>query len=124
LVDAILQQRIDFELHTLKFEDLDLTLDDALRQQALLQVFSGDLSIADRALAGFSEDYATAYIDDVTRQIAVQASLGNAEYQAWLSSAYIDTDIEVSPRYGRWDADQQSVVGPDGPTTPEPSEES
>jgi hypothetical protein len=124
LVDAILQQRIDFALHAAKFDDLGLELDDDLRQQALLQLFQGDLASADQALSGFSEEYAQRYIDDYSRQLAVEVTLGNAEYLAWLNAAYLETDIEVSPRYGSWDPQQQSVVGPDGPTQRAPSEES
>ena len=122
LVDAILQQRIDFELHEVKFEELGLRLDNDLRQQALLSLFQGDLTTAQQALSGFSEDYAAQYIDDYTRQLAVENALGSADYLAWRNEAYLATDIEVSPRYGRWDPDQQSVIGPDGPSQPEPAE--
>jgi hypothetical protein len=118
LVDAILHQRIDLELHAQKFEELSLTLDDTMRQQALLVIFQGDLTNAQQALAGFSEDYAEDYVDGIGRQIAVESELGEAEYLAWRNQAYVDADIEVSPRYGRWDPAQQAVVGPDGPTQP------
>ena len=118
LVDVILQQRIDLELHRVKFEELGLRLDDEMRQQGLLVLFQGDLSNAQQALSGFSEDYARTYVDDIGRQIAVESELGSDEYLAWLNEAYLEADIEVSPRYGRWDPDQQSVVGPDGPTVP------
>jgi hypothetical protein len=123
LVDAILQQRIDFELHEAKFDELGLTLDDDLRQQALLSLFQGDLASAQQALSGFSQAYAARYIDDYTRQLAVENALGNADYLAWRNEAYLETDIEVSPRYGRWDPEQQSVIGPDGPSQPEPAEQ-
>lgn len=123
LADAILQQRIDLELHRQKFEELDLDLTDDLRQQALLGIFQ-DLSQAQTALDGFSEDYATDYVDDIARRGGVELELGREEYLAWLSDAYVAADIEVSPRYGRWDPDAQSVVGPDGPTQPSlPSDE-
>jgi hypothetical protein len=118
LVDVILQQRIDLELHAQKFEELGLELDDDMRQQGLLILFQGDLSSAQGALSGFSEDYAERYVDDVGRQIAVETELGEAEYLAWRNEAYLEADIEVSPKYGRWDSEQQSVVGPDGPTEP------
>jgi hypothetical protein len=118
LVDVILQQRIDLELHTAKFEELGLELSDEVRQQGLLVLFQGDLSTAEQALSGFSDDYAVEYIDDVGRQIAVETELGQDGYAEWRNEAYLDADIEVSPRYGRWDPEQQSVVGPEGPTQP------
>jgi hypothetical protein len=123
LVDAILQQRIDLVLHQQKFEELGLELDDAMRQQGLLVLFQGDLTVAEQALSGFSEDYAREYVDDIGRQIAVEGELGQEEYVAWRNEAYLAADIEVSPRYGRWDPEQQSVVGPDGPTQPGLTEE-
>ena len=39
-------------------------------------------------------------------------------YARWRSDAYAEADIEVSPRYGEWDAEAQSVVAPEGPTRP------
>lgn len=118
LIDVILQQRIDLDLHRAKFEELGLELTDDGRQQALLVLFQGDLSIAEEALSGFSPDYAARYVDDVARQIAVEGELGQTGYLTWRNEAYAEADIEVSPRYGRWDADAQSVVGPEGPTDP------
>ncbi len=118
LVDAILQQRIDLELHAVEFADRGIVLTDDMRQQALLVLFQGDLSIAQQALAGFSETYANDYVDAVARQLAVEDALGQAGYVAWRTEAYSSTDIEVSPRYGRWDRAAQSVVGPDGPVQP------
>jgi hypothetical protein len=118
LVDVILQQRIDLALHEEKFDELGLELDDEMRQQALFVLFQGDLSTAEQALSGFSDDYAEAYVDDIGRQIAVESELGQTGYVAWRNEAYVDADIEVSPRYGRWDPEQQSVVGPEGPIQP------
>ena len=39
LVDVILQQRIDFEVHRAEFDELDLEVTDELRQAAIQQVF-------------------------------------------------------------------------------------
>jgi hypothetical protein len=117
LVDVILQQRIDLELHKTRFDELDLDLDDSLRTTALAQLFQGDLALAQQALEGFTEDYADRYVDDISRQVAVEQALGQ-DYIAWRTEAYREADIEVSPRYGRWDAEAQSVVEPDGPTRP------
>jgi hypothetical protein len=118
LVDVILQQRIDLELHRAQFEALDLELDDAARTDALAQLFQGDLALAQQALEGFTAEYADRYVDDIGRQVAVEQAMGQEAYVAWRAEAYQDADIEVSPRYGRWDAEAQSIVEPDGPTRP------
>lgn len=118
LVDVILQQRIDLELHREQFEELDLELDDSQRTGALAQLFQGDLALAQQALQGFSQEYADRYVDDIGRQVAVEQAMGQEGYIAWRTDAYREADIEVSPRYGRWDPEAQSVVEPDGPTRP------
>lgn len=118
LVDVILQQRIDLELHREQFEELDLDLDDSARTDALAQLFQGDQALAQEALGGFSEEYAERYVDDIGRQVAVEQAMGQDAYVAWRIEAYLEADIEVSPRYGRWDPQAQSVVAPDGPTRP------
>jgi hypothetical protein len=121
LVGAILQQRIDLELHAQEFEELGLELTSDLRADALSALFGGDPSVADEALGGFSEDFATSYVDDITMQIAVESELGQEAYLAWRTAALSDSDIEISPRYGSWDADAGTVVGPEGPVQPAPS---
>lgn len=118
LVDVILQQRIDLELHRAAFDELDLELTDGIRTGALAQLFQGDVDLARQALEGFSDPYADRYIDDIARQLAVEQELGTEGYARWRADAYRDTGIEVSPRYGAWDAEAQSVVAPDGPTRP------
>jgi hypothetical protein len=120
LVAFVLQQRINMVLHEDEFEALDLELNDDLRTQALTILFQGDLSIADQALGGFSEDYATAYVDGITMQIAVESTLGEEEYLAWRTEALEDAGIEVSPRYGSWDEQTGQVVPPEGPRQPGP----
>jgi hypothetical protein len=120
LVGAILGQRITLELHRVEFEELDLELSDELRAQALQVLFGGDQSIADQALGGFSDDFADEYIDDVTRQIAVEAELGEEGYVDWLTATMGEAEIEVSPRYGTWDAEAGTVVPPEGPAQPAP----
>lgn len=117
-VDALVQQRIELELHNQQFEALELRLDDTLREQALQLLFQGDLSIAEQALGGFSDGYAASYVDDIARQIAVQTTLGDAAYAEWRAEALGGDDIEVNPRFGSWSSDTQTVVGPEGPRDP------
>lgn len=118
LVNVILQQRIDLELHRARFEELDLELTDQLRRSALVQLLGGDEAVADQAIEGFSDDYAEQYLDDIGRQLAVELELGQQGYAQWRLDAYRSTDIDVSPRYGEWDAEAQSVVAPRAPSGP------
>ncbi|MGH9274798.1 MAG: hypothetical protein ACRDZU_09140 [Acidimicrobiales bacterium] len=117
LVRQLLQQRLDFELHRQEFDELGLEVDDDLRQQALTVLF-GDPAAADDAFAAFSEEFAASFVDDVARQIAVQNELGEEGYAAWRTAAYGETDIEVNPRYGTWDAATGQIIAPSGPVQP------
>lgn len=117
LVRQLLQQRIDFELHNQEFDRLGLELSDDMREQALVVLF-GDPSVADQAFAEFSEEFAAQFTDDVARQIAVSEELGEDEYNQWRNRAYAESDIEVNPRYGRWDAETGQIVAPTGPVQP------
>ena len=121
LVSTILQQRIDLDLHNQEFSSLHLTLSDSDRSAALAALFQGDSSLAQQALGGFSKAYATGYVDDISRQYAVQAKLGQQDYTAWRTKAYAAAHIEVSPRYGSWDPKAQAIVAPKGPQ-PAPGE--
>ena len=123
LVRQLLQQRIDFVLHRQEFDTLGLKVDDDLRQQALTVLF-GDPSAADEAFAAFSDDFASAFVDDIARQIAVQNALGDDGYATWRTKAYAEADIEVSPRYGTWDSSTGQIVAPAGPVQPAGSTDS
>jgi hypothetical protein len=115
LVTVILQQRIDLDLHNQEFATLRLKLTSQDRSAALSSLFQGDSSLAQQALQGFSKDYAATYVDDISRQYAVESKLGQQGYLAWRNKAYRAADIEVSPRYGSWDGSAQAVVAPKGP---------
>jgi hypothetical protein len=117
LVRQLLQQRVDFELHRQEFDELGLEVDDDLRQQALTTLF-GDPAAAGDAFAAFSKAFADSFVDDVARQIGVQNTLGDEAYGAWRTKAYAEADIEVSPRYGTWDAATGQIVAPSGPRQP------
>jgi hypothetical protein len=116
LVAQVLQQRIELELHNLEFEELGLEIDDELRQEALIGLF-GDAATAEEALGGFSDAFATSYLDDEVRRNAVQTALG-PDYPTWRDEAVRTTDISVNSRYGTWDADTATVVAPEGPIDP------
>jgi hypothetical protein len=124
LVSVILQQRIEFMLANAEFAKLHLKLTDDDRSGALAllaQQLQGDVSVVQQALAGFGKSYGRQYLDDMARQYAVQAKLGQTGYAAWRATAYSASDIHVSPRYGSWDASSQQVVPPKGPS-PAPGE--
>lgn len=121
LVGAILQQRIDLALHAEQFEELGLELTDDLRAEAISALFGADPSVAQEALGGFSEDFADAYLDDITMQIAVESEMGQEAYLAWRTEALTEAEVEISPRYGSWDAEAGTIVGPEGPVQPAPS---
>jgi len=108
-VDFVLYNRINFELHDAQFEELGLELDEGLRQE----VEAGFLGQSSAAALAELGDYGDVLVDDVARQIAVQEAMGD-EYQGWFADAG-RSDIEVSPRYGRWDEAVGFVVSPDGP---------
>lgn len=116
LARQLLQQRIDFTLHNQEFAKLGLKLDEAMREQALTVLF-GDPSAAADAFSEFSAEFASAFTDDVARQIAVSEALGEDDYNTWRTAAYAETDIEVSPRYGSWDPESGQIVAPIGPVT-------
>lgn len=116
LVNVILQQRIDLDLHNQEFDRLELKLTDDARAAAVTSLFQGDTALAQQALGGFTKDYATTYVDDIARQFAVEQTLGQQGYIAWRNKAYTDADVEVSARYGHWDPKAQAVVAPEGPT--------
>ena len=117
LARQLLQQRIDFMLHNAKFKALGLTLDDAMRDDAITALF-GDVATSKDAVKAFSKDFARSFMDDAARQIAVTNELGDAAYGEWRTKAYAETDIEVSPRYGSWDSEKGEVVAPPGPVQP------
>jgi hypothetical protein len=117
LVRQLMQQRIDFVLHNEEFAALGLEVDDELRQEALTVLF-GDPSAAEEAFSTFSDSFAAQFTDDVARQIGVQNELGDDAYSEWRTDVYADADVEVNPRYGRWDAASGQVLAPDGPREP------
>lgn len=111
---GVLAQRIGFVLHNQEFEAQGMSVDDAMREEAITVVF-GDQATADAQLGGFSDEYAAAVIDDLARQIALSNALGEDGYAAWRTEAYATTDIEVSPRFGTWDRATGTITAPPAP---------
>jgi hypothetical protein len=121
MVGFVLGSRIGFELHRAEFAKQDLELAEEDREAVRAQLF-GDPAVTEQVFADFSDGYGDQLVADVARQIALEEALGE-EYTTWASEAFEGADVEVNPRYGFWDADEQRVVPPDGPldrSTPEP----
>lgn len=118
LITAILGQRIDLELSHGEFERRGLELTDDLRQQAVALLFDGDLQTAEQALSGFSDDYRREYVEALSEQLALQDALGERGFSEWRDAAYLEADIDISPRYGTWDGTSGAVTPPEGPIQP------
>jgi hypothetical protein len=122
LVGFVLGSRIGFELHRAEFEERGLELSDEQRTAVRQQLF-GDPAVTEQVFADFSDEYGRQLVDDVARQIALEEELGQEEYPTWASEAFESAEIDVNPRFGSWDPEQQQVLPPDGPldrSTPDP----
>ena len=108
--DIVLSNRVAFELHNEEFEARRLELTDDDLSTAREAVPPG-------ALDEMGEEYADLLVADIARQFKVQEALGEG-YAEWAQGAFTRSDIDVSPRYGRWDATTGTVVAPDGPQAP------
>jgi hypothetical protein len=115
-VSDLVQQRITFMLAEQLFDEHHLRLTDGDRSTAEGQLAG---QIGQDAVDQFPADYHDQLVDDLGRLNRVAQELGEDE----LNSAMIDkahsNEIEVSPKFGRWDEDQLQVVPPDG-STPAP----
>jgi hypothetical protein len=116
LVGQIIGQRVVLELNHLQFHKLGLHLTDDDRAQVAPALSTSNLS-GDDLLASFSAAYRATFTDLVAEAIAVQTQMGDA-YSAWQADAAKRADIDISPKYGTWDAAQGSVTPPSGPTQP------
>jgi hypothetical protein len=119
-VANVLQEQITFALVDQLFDDEDNEVSDAHLQaaeQAQQQQYG-------EFFAEFPEDYQDDQIDHYSRLISLQDSLGEDGFSEALDSLIDETDIEVSSRYGSWDAQafkdspqQLAVVPPPGPAS-------
>lgn len=118
-VDLVLTNRIIFEVHRAKFEELGLEIADQDVRDMRAGGLLNDAARTRAVLDELSGPYGDRLVEDVVRQTIVQNALGE-EYEAWAMEAFSDAEIEVSPRYGRWDPASGQVVPPEGPTQPAP----
>jgi len=119
-VANVLQEQVTFALVDQLFDDEGAEVSDAHLQaaeQAQQQQYG-------EFFAEFPEDYQDDQIDHYSRLISLQDSLGEDGFSEALDSLIDETDIEVSSRYGSWDAqafkdspEQLAVVPPPGPAS-------
>jgi hypothetical protein len=112
-VDFVLTNRISFELHNAEFEAQGLELSDQELADVRTGLFS-DPNVTAAVLDELGKPYAEQLVADVARQFAIQTALADG-YAAWAQETFTGTDIQVSPRYGRWDKTSGAVVAPEGP---------
>jgi hypothetical protein len=118
-VAGVLQQRVTFMLVDELFEREGGEVTDTHRAtatQAQTEQFGA-------AFQEFPESYRTQLIDDYARLVSLQETLGDEDFNDAIVELIDSTDVEISARYGTWDADvfrsapdQLAVVPPVGPT--------
>jgi hypothetical protein len=108
-VDFVLNLRIGFTLTNAEVEARGLEVTDEQRELARSNLVSDD-KIAEE----LDEAYLDRLVDDLARSFAV-SDFYDAEYPAWVEDTVRSAEIEVSPRYGTWDADSGSLIPPSGP---------
>jgi hypothetical protein len=113
LVDFVLGSRVSFEVHNTEFDGRGLDLTDDLRDSVREELFGPQTPVI---LDELSADYVDRLVDDVARRIALQEELGDQDYDDWLQEAM--QDVEVSPRYGTWDAESLQILAPTDPAAP------
>jgi hypothetical protein len=115
-VDFVLTNRISFEVHNAKFDELGLTLAAQDTDDVRKGLFSDPATTA-AVFEELSPAYGDRLVEDVAHQFAVRQALGDG-YDAWAADAFARADVEVSPRYGSWDGTSGQVIAPPGPNQP------
>ncbi|HEY8544528.1 MAG TPA: hypothetical protein VIL36_05760 [Acidimicrobiales bacterium] len=117
-VAGVLQQRVTFMLVDELFEQEGGEVTSQHRDTAE-QVQNRQFG---SAFAEFPESYQNQLIDEYARLVSLQETLGDEEFNEKILELIDTTDVEISSRYGTWDADafrsapdQLAVVPPAGP---------
>jgi hypothetical protein len=114
---SLLNQRVQALVFQAERQKRGLEITDADRATAR-EVFFGSADVADTVIATFSPGFTERFIDDIASGIVVQNDIGEEEFQVWLADAMSTVDVEVNPRFGTWDPDQQTIVPPEGAVHP------
>ena len=112
-VDVVLTNRISFELHKAKFEELGLELTDTDLEDMRAGLI-GDPTSSAQVLEELSSAYGNRLVEDVARQAMVANTLGD-QYEPWAREAFAGKEIEVNPRYGTWDPESAQITPPEDP---------
>ena len=112
LVDLVLTNRIQFDVHHQQLEELGLSVPD----EALTSVRNELVRDAATTLTVAGE-LDPEFFDQLVMAVAERTTVGQAmdpeDYQSWLAEAL--ADVEVNSRYGTWDAAAGVVLPPTGP---------
>jgi hypothetical protein len=113
-VAELLRQRITFMVAEQVFDDegLELTEDDrTVAESQLATQFRSQ-----EAVDAFPDAYRERLVDDLARLNILAEELGQDGFNEALVDTVRTSDVEVSPRFGEWDADQLDVAAPVGST--------
>jgi hypothetical protein len=112
LVDLVLTNRIQFDVHHQQLEELGLSVPD----EALASIRNELVRDAATTLAVAGE-LDREFFDQLVMAVAERTTVGQAmdaeAYQTWLAEAL--ADVEINSRYGAWDAAARVVLPPTGP---------
>ena len=115
LVTAILSNRIIFDVFSAEFDRRGLEVDPAVVEQIAAGLIPTDPDKSAQIQAELDPAFYDEIVDDLARQDAVVNALGE-DVDQFVKDAF--DDVEVSSRYGSFDAATGSVNPPEGPSTP------
>jgi hypothetical protein len=116
-VSQVVTQRASYMVVEQLFDDSDLELTENIRtaaEQELARRIGGQA-----AVDAFPAEYRQQFIDDEARVQLLLAEMGEDELNSAILDVARSSEIEVSSRFGEWDADQLQVTPPVG-STPAP----
>jgi hypothetical protein len=110
-VGAVAGVQVQFLVVAEALEEQDIVLTDADREAIVQQL--------DQSLPGGFDSLPSGLRDDIVDGFAgfdkLRSELGEEEFNVVIGEVVDASDIDVSSRYGSWDADQFQVVPPSGP---------
>jgi hypothetical protein len=115
LVTAILSNRIIFDVFSAEFDRRGLELDPNVVEQISAGLIPSDPQASAQIQAELDPELYDSIVDALAKQDAVVSDLG-ADVDQFVEEAF--ADVEVSSRYGSFDAATGSVTPPEGPATP------
>ncbi len=114
---SLLNQRVQTMLFQAEQQKRGLEITEEARATAR-EVFFGSAEVADTVIATLSSEFAERFVDDIAAGIVLQTDIGEDQFQTWIADAMGTVDVEVNPRFGTWEPDQQTIVPPEGALHP------